>query len=329
MMSTDTENSNIVVEEEVNKVLAGDLLREEREKLGLSQKEIADRLRLRVSIIESIDNNNYDFDQVATFTRGYLRSYAKAVSLDENEVLAALNHANEVQHAEQEMQSFSRKTKREKNDSRIMKLTWAIFAVIIGISSVWWYQNQQDTLTDAADGIELITEEVTAPEQAVELDTTPAPEMAEQQIVEPAVIDAEEQAGSVEAEIPQVPENNDQANVEPESTTSQQQTDSETAPITEVVAVEESPVSQPVQSDGSLSDVTMAFSADCWIQVKDASGATLATGVKKAGREFSVVGEAPFSFILGAPEGVKITIAGEAVDLSGYTSGKVARFTLP
>ncbi len=160
-MSTDTENSNIV-EEEVNQVLAGDLLRQEREKLGLSQKEIADRLRLRVSIIESIDNNNYDFDQVATFTRGYLRSYAKAVSLDEKEVLAALNHANEVQHAEQEMQSFSRKTKREKNDSRIMKLTWAIFAVIIGISSVWWYQNQQDTLTDAADGIELITEEVTA-----------------------------------------------------------------------------------------------------------------------------------------------------------------------
>ncbi|NOI67197.1 cytoskeleton protein RodZ [Vibrio sp. 99-8-1] len=328
-MSTDTENSNIV-EEEVNQVLAGDLLRQEREKLGLSQKEIADRLRLRVSIIESIDNNNYDFDQVATFTRGYLRSYAKAVSLDEKEVLAALNHANEVQHAEQEMQSFSRKTKREKNDSRIMKLTWAIFAVIIGISSVWWYQNQQDTLTDAADGIELITEEATISEPSVELNATNSSDTIEQPVVEPEAVEAEQQTEAVDVEISQAPESDVQTNVDVENTpTEQPSMEAENTADAEAVVAEESAVSQPAPSEGSLTDVTMAFSADCWIQVKDASGATLATGVKKAGREFSVVGEAPFSFILGAPEGVKITIAGEAADLSGYTSGKVARFTLP
>lgn len=328
-MSTDTENSNIV-EEEVNQVLAGDLLRQEREKLGLSQKEIADRLRLRVSIIESIDNNNYDFDQVATFTRGYLRSYAKAVSLDEKEVLAALNHANEVQHAEQEMQSFSRKTKREKNDSRIMKLTWAIFAVIIGISSVWWYQNQQDTLTDAADGIELITEEATISEPSVELNATNSSDTTEQPMVEPEAVEAEQQTEAVDVERAQAPENDVQTNVDVENTpTEQPSMEAENTADVEAVIAEESTVSQPAPSEGSLTDVTMAFSADCWIQVKDASGATLATGVKKAGREFSVVGEAPFSFILGAPEGVKITIAGEAADLSGYTSGKVARFTLP
>lgn len=328
-MSTDTENSNIV-EEEVNQVLAGDLLRQEREKLGLSQKEIADRLRLRVSIIESIDNNNYDFDQVATFTRGYLRSYAKAVSLDEKEVLAALNHANEVQHAEQEMQSFSRKTKREKNDSRIMKLTWAIFAVIIGISSVWWYQNQQDTLTDAADGIELITEEATISEPSVELNATNSSDTTEQPIVELEAVEAEQQTEAVDVEISQAPESDVQTNVDVENTpTEQSSMEAENTADVEAVVAEESTVSQPAPSEGSLTDVTMAFSADCWIQVKDASGATLATGVKKAGREFSVVGEAPFSFILGAPEGVKITIAGEAADLSGYTSGKVARFTLP
>ncbi|GLO60043.1 transcriptional regulator [Vibrio sp. MACH09] len=328
-MSTDTENSNIV-EEEVNQVLAGDLLRQEREKLGLSQKEIADRLRLRVSIIESIDNNNYDFDQVATFTRGYLRSYAKAVSLDEKEVLAALNHANEVQHAEQEMQSFSRKTKREKNDSRIMKLTWAIFAVIIGISSVWWYQNQQDTLTDAADGIELITEEATISEPSVELNATNSSDTTEQPIVELEAVEAEQQTEAVDVEISQAPESDVQTNIDVENTpTEQPSMEAENTADAEAVVAEESTVSQPAPSEGSLTDVTMAFSADCWVQVKDASGATLATGVKKAGREFSVVGEAPFSFILGAPEGVKITIAGEAADLSGYTSGKVARFTLP
>ncbi|TON45023.1 helix-turn-helix domain-containing protein, partial [Vibrio parahaemolyticus] len=43
-----------------------------------------------------------------------------------------------------EMQSFSRKTKHEKHNSRIMLLTWVIAIVIIGISAAWWWQNQQE-----------------------------------------------------------------------------------------------------------------------------------------------------------------------------------------
>lgn len=211
-----------------------------------------------------------------------------------------------------------------------MKLTWAIFAVIIGISSVWWYQNQQDTLTDAADGIELITEEATISEPSVELNATNSSDTTEQPIVELEAVEAEQQTEAVDVEISQAPESDVQTNVDVENTpTEQPSMEAENTADAEAVVAEESAVSQPAPSEGSLTDVTMAFSADCWIQVKDASGATLATGVKKAGREFSVVGEAPFSFILGAPEGVKITIAGEAADLSGYTSGKVARFTLP
>lgn len=63
--------------------------------------------------------------------------------------------------------------------------------------------------------------------------------------------------------------------------------------------------------------------------MKDASGKTLSTGVKKAGQSVSVSGQRPYKLVLGAPEGVSITLASEPVDLSGYTSGKVARLTLP
>eukprot|EP01029_Cantina_marsupialis_P018751 TRINITY_DN432090_c0_g1_i2.p1 TRINITY_DN432090_c0_g1~~TRINITY_DN432090_c0_g1_i2.p1 ORF type:complete len:139 (-),score=11.59 TRINITY_DN432090_c0_g1_i2:29-445(-) len=119
-------------------VLAGTILKEKREALGLTQKQIADRLRLRVAIIQKIEANDFDGEQVATFTRGYLRSYAKAVGIDEKEILGAIEHHSEAQPSEQPMQSFSQKTNKEKHDSRIMKLTWGIFVVIIGISSVWW-----------------------------------------------------------------------------------------------------------------------------------------------------------------------------------------------
>ena len=109
---TEHENTNEVP----LSIEAGTLLKNKRESLGMSQKQVADRLRLRISVIEDIENNRFESQQVATFTRGYLRSYAKFVGLDEKMVLTALEQTADVQPQEQEieMQSFSRKTKDEK-----------------------------------------------------------------------------------------------------------------------------------------------------------------------------------------------------------------------
>ncbi len=128
---------NILVEEEIVESVeleAGTILKQKREELGLSQKQIADRLRLKLSIIKDIENNNFEIGQVATFTRGYLRSYAKAVGIEESTILEALGDKSGTKPQAQDMTSFSRKTKREKHDSRIMIITWGILAIIIGIS---------------------------------------------------------------------------------------------------------------------------------------------------------------------------------------------------
>ncbi|WP_133151422.1 RodZ domain-containing protein, partial [Vibrio lentus] len=87
--------------------------------------------------------------------------------------------------------------------------------------------------------------------------------------------------------------------------------------------------SEIVTPEPVANELVMQFSADCWIQVKDAAGKTLSTGIKKAGQTLNLSGTAPYKVILGAPEGVSMTFASEPVDLSGYTSGKVARITLP
>ncbi|MGY5538446.1 cytoskeleton protein RodZ [Vibrio brasiliensis] len=314
-------------EEQVEKVQAGTLLKNKREQLGLSQKQIADRLRLRLSIIENIENNNFASDQVATFTRGYLRSYAKAVGIEESVVLCALDGCEETKPEPQEMKSFSRKTKREAHDSRIMTLTWGIFAVIIGISSVWWWQNQETTMLDLTSQTE---QEIELEQQTAnqELDFTtlesaqPQPEVAldanadDVPEVEPVLEQPDSQA-PLETEI--VPEVAKQA--QPEKQLEQNVNTTEAEPVSESV--------QSTQSDTVVNLLKLTFSDDCWIQVKDSSGKTLSTGVKKAGQTLELSGNLPYSVILGAPENVSMTLASEPVDLSGYTSGKVARFNLP
>lgn len=314
---TEHENTNEVP----LSIEAGTLLKNKRESLGMSQKQVADRLRLRVSVIEDIENNRFESQQVATFTRGYLRSYAKFVGLDEKMVLTALEQTADVQPQEQEieMQSFSRKTKDEKHNSRIMLLTWVIGLVIIGISAAWWWQNQQENS---------LTKEVT--DSSVE-----APKPTAQELADIDLMTAEELIASTPedvvstsndvvetSEVP-VEQGSDPLLAETENTTS---VDSEEPVAVIETAEEEQPA--PVVPKG-MTLLTMKFKADCWIQVKDTNGKTLVSGTHKPGQDVELTGKAPFKVILGAPEGVTMTFASEPVDLSGYTSGKVARFTLP
>ncbi|HHX8632456.1 cytoskeleton protein RodZ [Vibrio diabolicus] len=314
---TEHENTNEVP----LSIEAGTLLKNKRESLGMSQKQVADRLRLRVSVIEDIENNRFESQQVATFTRGYLRSYAKFVGLDEKMVLTALKQTADVQPQEQEieMQSFSRKTKDEKHNSRIMLLTWVIGLVIIGISAAWWWQNQQENS---------LTKEVT--DSSVE-----APKPTAQELADIDLMTAEELIASTPEEVvstsndvvetSEVPveQGSDPLLAETENTTS---VDSEEPVAVIETAEEEQPA--PVVPEG-MTLLTMKFKADCWIQVKDTNGKTLVSGTHKPGQDVELTGKAPFKVILGAPEGVTMTFASEPVDLSGYTSGKVARFTLP
>ncbi|EMV2056195.1 cytoskeleton protein RodZ [Vibrio parahaemolyticus] len=314
---TEHENTNEVP----LSIEAGTLLKNKRESLGMTQKQVADRLRLRVSVIEDIENNRFESQQVATFTRGYLRSYAKFVGLDEKVVLVALEQTADVKPKEQEieMQSFSRKTKHEKHNSRIMLLTWVIAIVIIGISAAWWWQNQQENSlaqvvaeanvetsqpsTDEIADIDLMTEEEL-------IASTPAELAASNNTASESSINAAQTDEVVPAE------------------TEESTTEATQEPVALIEAAEEVQEASPVVPEG-MTLLTMKFKADCWIQVKDTNGKTLVSGTQKPGQDVELTGKAPFKVILGAPEGVTMTFASEPVDLSGYTSGKVARFTLP
>ncbi len=300
---------------------AGTILKNKRESLGLTQKQIADRLKLRITVIQKIEENQFESDLVATFTRGYLRSYAKCVNVDEKVVLDALDHAGDAQHEEQEMQSFSRKTNTEKHNSRIMSLTWGIFVVIVGISSIWWWQNQeQDTLavTSSEPAVEeQLQEELLSTPSEADLSTIASEELTAD--FEPTVSNAEQASTATTTTSAAA---SDEMNV---SDTNPAEANTEVPAVIEDVLVVE-PIAQV---EPLLNELVMQFKADCWIQVKDATGATLSTGIKKAGQSLNLSGTTPYKVVLGAPEGVSMTFASEPVDLSGYTSGKVARITLP
>ncbi|ACH65789.1 integral membrane protein [Aliivibrio fischeri MJ11] len=298
------------IEETVETFIApGLLLKEAREELNLTLEDISSRLRLRVEVLEQIEADQFDMGKLATFTRGYYRSYAKVVNVPEQKVLDALDQLGKAQIEQHDMQSFSRKTKREKHDNRIMKLTWVIFALILGMSVLWWWQEQAQL--ESANDAELIAEVETAKSmEQVEETKADAPQTEE---TAPALD---------EAEMLQLDTNISE--LETDSKTFEKETIK--APEVPVEAKKEEPVAEKAVV---TEDVVITFSSDCWLQVQDASNNRLYSGVKKSNQTLKLTGKAPYKLVIGAPNAVTLTYKGKPVDLSAYPAGKVARLTLP
>ncbi|GLR76929.1 RodZ domain-containing protein [Aliivibrio sifiae] len=292
------------IEEKVETLVApGQLLKEAREALNLTIEDISSRLRLRVEVLEQIEADQFDMGKLATFTRGYYRSYAKVVNVPETKVLNALDQLGKAKIEQHDMQSFSRKTKREKHDNRIMKLTWVIFAIILGMSVLWWWQEQAQL--ESRNDAQLISDVATAEsmdsaDKNTEVETKPMLDEAEMLEVDTNVSELETSPEALEKEIEKEPE---------AAAVSEEKIEEKTAIISD--------------------DVVMTFNSDCWLQVQDASNNRLYSGVKKTNQTLKLTGKAPYKLVIGAPSAVTLTYKGKPVDLSAYPAGKVARLTLP
>jgi len=130
---------------------AGQILRAAREAKGLSEQQVADSLRLRLIVVKTIEADDFEKLGTATYVRGYLRSISKALDVDSAKVFAAYQAQGfgEAPAAELKMQSFSRRKVRERNDSRLMLISYIIIALVIAMAVAWWWQDSQNNDSDA------------------------------------------------------------------------------------------------------------------------------------------------------------------------------------
>ncbi|MFQ2367062.1 cytoskeleton protein RodZ [Aeromonas enteropelogenes] len=297
----------------------GQLLRNAREQLGWTREQVASRIHLRLTLIAAIESDTYDKHTSHTFIRGYLRTYAKLVGIPEETILAAYDKLGLTPPDNIDMQSFSRRSRQQANDSRLKVVTWLVILVLIGLSVAWWWQS---TARRSAGDEALAATEMSASTSVAATDTVPGAES--QALVtdatEPA-IDAAAPAAVSDAtstlapESAVLPEENPSAavNTQAESSTS------------DVTATDESAASEPA----SAPLLKMSFTADCWLDVKDANGKTLYSGLKKANDELVLEGAEPLKLIVGAPMAVKLEYKGQSFDMSRYNNGRTARFSLP
>ncbi len=83
-------NTTEIRNNEKQKTHPGLILKKEREKRGLSIEEVSELTRVRPHYISAIESNDWENLPAEVFVRGFIRSYARALDLNEKELLSML-----------------------------------------------------------------------------------------------------------------------------------------------------------------------------------------------------------------------------------------------
>ncbi|MGG7703315.1 cytoskeleton protein RodZ [Klebsiella aerogenes] len=309
----------------------GARLRNAREQLGLSQQAVAERLCLKVSTVRDIEEDKAPADLASTFLRGYIRSYARLVHIPEEELLPMMAKQAPIRAAKvAPMQSFSLGKRRKKRDGWLMSFTWLILFVVIGLSGAWWWQDhkaQQEEITSMADQSTSDLNSSDSGSQSIPLDTSSAnnaPDTTAANANSAPVDTSTAPAPSAPAATSAPVDNN--AVVAP----SQANVDTAAAAPAAPAPTSALPTNQAnAATTASAQDLVMNFSADCWLEVSDATGKKLFSGLQRKGGNLNLSGQAPYKLKIGAPAAVQIQYLGKPVDLSRFIrTNQVARLTL-
>lgn len=282
--------------EDMEVIGPGQMLAQARESLSLTQDEIATKLNFRLLLVKNIEADIFDSNLPETFNRGYLCGYAKLVGIANEDILNSYDTLNIAKIQCAELQSFSKNTQKEAQNSLLTWISYLIVAILIGSTVMWWLQDSRSKDNSG--------------DQSV---TAKAPPLADKASVDELSLVAVPVVESSKNEVLQSHESISSAVVLKETQINELSTDIEQ-------------ISEPASA---IAKAIFTFSGDCWVSIYDAAGERIAYGVKKTGYVMTVTGQAPFKVDVGRPALTSIEFNGEVIDMSKFDKDNIAKFTLP
>lgn len=281
---------------EVPAVSVGTLLREAREASGITLADAARQLKWGVRQLEALEADDYSKLPGPTFVRGFIRNYAKLLHADPQPMLESYQRTGpqmpaQVIASQDDQVSF---TEHPKNFSLRYGLVLAVALGVTGYALYEWSPLSGNRPTAPASE----PTPLPVPEKPASL-SLPQPEAAKAvvPVSPPAPKPAEPPAAVVAPAV---------------------------APVAPVP-----PAVQAAQPDNkNLPSLSLAFSGDSWVEVRDRNGKIVFSQLNHANTQQTVQGVPPFDLVIGNAPAVKLSYKGKPVDLTAYTRADVARIKL-
>jgi cytoskeleton protein RodZ len=286
----------------------GHCLRAAREARGISIDEASMALKLSSRQVEALETNDW-FHLPRTVTRGFVRNYARYLELDAVPLMAAMDGVQMPQGPELAVSdgapvSMPREGRGDRRDyvrvaAGLLILALALLAYFFVPTETW--RSTLGSIKALVSGGQAGGEAATAPAETSgqESDAPAAPE-AMPVPVTPALETAPAPATLPPAAVP--------------------------APAAPAPAA--SSALAPAASSASDGTLVFSFDRQSWVEVRERGGKIVFSQLNPAGSQREVVGQPPFSLIVGNAAHVTLQYKGKPVDLSQRSRDDVARLTL-
>ncbi|HET6471483.1 MAG TPA: RodZ domain-containing protein [Pseudomonadales bacterium] len=294
----------------------GAIVQNRREALGLTRQDICDSLNLSVRVVEAIETENWSQLPGPAFIRGYLRAYAKLLEIDGDALTGDFDSHGGDGRA-QSIRVVGGAEPRKRGVSDLLQrhpgavLTGAVAVVICGVFVVLmavWPQKSQTAAPAASSG----PSDSAIPRQA-------------------GFVATKANADPVKTNADAAPKPNPVAPDTPAVVAAA----GANAPSTSI-AVQPAVVRTTAKDPSGARRITptgddrlsFAFADDCWVEVKDAQGASLYSDLGKSGGTLELIGHAPFHITLGNAPAVTLQFNAERVTLAPHTRNNVGTLVL-
>jgi cytoskeleton protein RodZ len=344
------------------------MLREAREKAGLSVTDLATRLRMGARQIEALETGDYAALPTGTFLRGFVRNYAKAVAVDPSEAIARLEESHQAAAKSPTIVVPSQNIRIVPAGSELatpkarLFIALGVLVVLVGAVWYWWEyirphlgetdmpakDEQKATVAVEAPAVTV------APPAALSANADEATRAAVPVTLQPPDPAAKQAGASAGDSKPAV--SSSLTDAHPASATSvpavlaiSDGKSNKTASPTAIgdVAKPAAQVRTPSNVEANVSVKTpvpgdtkaavrpvgsgvlgFTFADESWVEVRDATGKLLVSRRYRAGEAEEAVGVAPFTVVIGNAKATRMAFNGREFDLAPHTRVSVARVTV-
>jgi cytoskeleton protein RodZ len=313
----------------------GHILRQVREQKGLSQQEVARELHLTSRVINGLEVDDFSHVNSPIFARGYIRSYARHLGLDADELVAEYDAVyGSPDHGKKPMSTIRKVSEQARPGDAWVKLVSVVLVLALVGASWWWWQSQSDTVAPVP------VDEVTVQDSQGEdrLAKLPEDEGLDLELQQMGSADATvgfTDEAVVEEPVAQEPAVNPEPAEEPQSVAEQAPV-IEQESITEQQAVVVAPAAEQASVPTLLPEVApgegllvIEFADDCWVEIQNGAGTMVVADLKSKGDVIALAVATPAQVLLGRASAVtKFEFAARNIDLEPHTRKDIARLNL-
>ena len=320
-------------EQPVEQPRPGELLLQAREQQQISLQAVSERIKVSVAQLQALEEDAIERLPGLAFARGYLRTYARFLGIDDDQLIERFNqlHGSSTQN---QVATINRVKKNPHAKDPMVRGSVLLLLVIVVGSTFWWWQSQTGN-TARVSAPSLDKARSTEPAQAQPLPASNGP-------VDPApVSSAAEEHGAAESTVEPGVDQNEHAIAEDEPrylseeeiarlAKELEQADTHNEGAQTETAAPASTQTTSTESDVGEALLLVRFSADCWVSLKNRDGKVVFANLMKAGDslERSLTG-LPVELLIGQTSAVaSAQFRGQALSIAEASRKGVARLRL-